>query len=149
MSEMGSHVAFEYLKHKLWPKEGSRVKVPIWLPTTKSQKSPLIYLCAGDMPNIFGKILTRAIILLWTSFQLKVCKKNYRPLKLQEYQFQEFWNSRLGNPKTKWHLSVTPMAKHKDKREGGGFPQVRAMVSLVNPCMLVVRLCTKNVWIKH
>jgi hypothetical protein len=40
MSKMGSHDPFGYLKHKLWPKEGSGVKVPIWLPTTKSQKSP-------------------------------------------------------------------------------------------------------------
>jgi hypothetical protein len=28
---MSSHVPFEYLKHKLWPKEGSGVKMPIWL----------------------------------------------------------------------------------------------------------------------
>jgi hypothetical protein len=36
---MGSHRPFGHLKHKLWPKEGSRVKLAIWLPTTKSQKS--------------------------------------------------------------------------------------------------------------
>ncbi len=30
---------FGYLKHNLWPKEGSGVKVPIWLPIIKSQKS--------------------------------------------------------------------------------------------------------------
>jgi hypothetical protein len=29
MSKMGLHVPFEYLKYKLWPKEGSKVKVPI------------------------------------------------------------------------------------------------------------------------
>ncbi len=29
MSKMGLHVPFEYLKHKLWPKEGLGVKVPI------------------------------------------------------------------------------------------------------------------------
>jgi len=29
-----------YLKHKLWPKERSGVKLPIWLLTTKSQESP-------------------------------------------------------------------------------------------------------------
>jgi len=33
------HDPFEYLKHKLWSKEGLEVKVPIWLPTTKSQES--------------------------------------------------------------------------------------------------------------
>jgi hypothetical protein len=40
MSKMSSHDPFGYLKHKLWPKEGLRVKLPIWLPPTKSQESP-------------------------------------------------------------------------------------------------------------
>jgi hypothetical protein len=37
------------------------------------------------------------------------------------------------------------MAKHKVyyKGEGGGFPQVRAMVSLVNPNLHVACPCTK------
>jgi hypothetical protein len=29
MSKMGLHDPFEYLKHKLWPKEGSKVKFSI------------------------------------------------------------------------------------------------------------------------
>jgi len=43
-------------------------------------------------------------------------------------------------------LSVGPMAKHKIyyKGEGGGLLQVRAMVSLVNSCLFVVRPCTKS-----
>jgi len=36
----GSHIPFEYLKHKLWLKEGSRIKLPIWFLTTKSEESP-------------------------------------------------------------------------------------------------------------
>jgi len=38
-----------------------------------------------------------------------------------------------------------PMAKHKIyyKGEGGGFPQVQAVVNLVNLCLPVVRPCTK------
>jgi hypothetical protein len=36
MSEMGSHDPFGHLKHKLWSKERSGVKLTIWLPTTKS-----------------------------------------------------------------------------------------------------------------
>jgi hypothetical protein len=39
MSKMGSYDPFEYLKHKLWPKEGAGVKLAVWLPTTTSQKS--------------------------------------------------------------------------------------------------------------
>jgi len=51
----------------------------------------------------------------------------------------------FGNPRTKWHLGVSPVAKHKIyyKGEGGGFPQVRVVVSLVSPCLLVARPCTK------
>jgi hypothetical protein len=36
---MDSHDSFGHLKHKLWPKERSRVKLTIWLPTTKSWES--------------------------------------------------------------------------------------------------------------
>jgi hypothetical protein len=40
MFEIGSHDPFGHLKHKLWLKEGSRVKLAIWFLTTKSQESP-------------------------------------------------------------------------------------------------------------
>jgi hypothetical protein len=39
MSKMASHEPFGHLQYKLWQKEGSRVKLPIWLPTTKSRES--------------------------------------------------------------------------------------------------------------
>jgi hypothetical protein len=35
---MGLHDPFGYLKHKLWSKERSRVKLAVWLLTTKSQE---------------------------------------------------------------------------------------------------------------
>jgi hypothetical protein len=40
MSKMGSHDPFEHLKHKLWPKERSGVKLTIWLLITKSRELP-------------------------------------------------------------------------------------------------------------
>jgi hypothetical protein len=57
----------------------------------------------------------------------------------------------LGSPRTKWHLGVDPVARHivYYKGEGGGFPQVRAVVNLVNLCLLVARLCTKNIQTTH
>jgi hypothetical protein len=41
----------------------------------------------------------------------------------------------LGSPRTKNHLNVAPVERHRAyyKGEGGGFPQVRAVVSLVCP----------------
>jgi hypothetical protein len=51
----------------------------------------------------------------------------------------------------KWHVSVASRVNHKEyyKGEGGGFPQIRAMLSFVNPCMLVVRPFTKSAPIMH
>jgi hypothetical protein len=51
----------------------------------------------------------------------------------------------FGSPKTKSHLDVAPVKRRRVyyKGEGGGFPQVRAMVSLVNPRSHVARLSTK------
>jgi len=39
MSKMASHVPFGHLKPKLWAKEGSGVKLAVWLPTIKSRES--------------------------------------------------------------------------------------------------------------
>jgi hypothetical protein len=46
----------------------------------------------------------------------------------------------------KGHLDVAPMERRRKyyKGEGGGFPQVRAMVSLVSPRLLVVYPNTKS-----
>jgi len=43
--KMGSHDPFGYLKHKLWPKKGPEVKLPIWFLTTKSQKRHDLVMC--------------------------------------------------------------------------------------------------------
>jgi len=57
----------------------------------------------------------------------------------------------FGSLETKWHLGAGPVARHKVyyKGEGGGFPQVRVMVSLVSPNLPVVSLCTKSVSTMH
>jgi hypothetical protein len=39
MSKMASHESFGHLQHKLWWKEGPKVKLAIWLPATKSRES--------------------------------------------------------------------------------------------------------------
>jgi len=57
----------------------------------------------------------------------------------------------LGSPGTKCHLDVGPVAKHKVyyKGEGGGFPQVRVVVSFVSLSLFVVRLSTKSSLAMH
>jgi hypothetical protein len=55
------------------------------------------------------------------------------------------------NRATKCHLDVAPVERHRVyyKGEGGGFPQVQAMVNLVSPRLLVARLSTKSAQTMH
>jgi hypothetical protein len=57
----------------------------------------------------------------------------------------------LGSPGTKNHLDVGLVERHKVdyKGEGGGFPQVQAVVSFVNPSLPVARPNTKSAPIMH
>jgi hypothetical protein len=57
----------------------------------------------------------------------------------------------LGSPGTKCHLDVALMKKHRVyyKGEGGGFPQVQDVVSLVSPSLPVVCPSTKSVQTMH
>jgi len=57
----------------------------------------------------------------------------------------------LGSPGTKSHLDVGLMEKHKVdyKGEGGGFPQIQAMVSLVSPSLPMAHPSTKSAPIMH
>jgi hypothetical protein len=76
--------------------------------------------------------------MLWVSKVAKVLIS--RIAKLLTW---ESWEKR--------HLDVASITCHKEyyKGEGGGFPQLRAMVSLVNPCMPMVRSCTKTALTMH
>ncbi len=63
---------------------------------------------------------------------------------------------RIAKPPTwesqeKLHLDVALVVCHGKyyKGEGGGFPQIRTMVSFVNPYVPVADMCTKNVPIMH
>ncbi len=57
----------------------------------------------------------------------------------------------FGSPRTKNHLDVSLVERHEIyyKGEGGGFPQVRAVVSLVSLSLPVVCPNTKSVPIMH
>jgi hypothetical protein len=57
----------------------------------------------------------------------------------------------LGSPRTKWHLGAGPVASHRiyQKGEGGGIPQVRAVVSLMSLSLPVVSPSTKSASTMH
>ncbi len=126
-------------------------------PDHKKSRIDPIHLAAGGVPHIVGKLSTRATTLLQTAPQSEVYSQSYRAPKLQESQLVGFRDSHSGVPGEKSHLDVSSMASHivYYKGEGGGFPQVRAMVSLVCPCCSwlvlapkVFQLCTNHfVWV--
>ncbi len=59
--------------------------------------------------------------------------------------------SQLWELGTKCHLDVSPMASHKVyyKGEGGDFPQVQAVVSLVSPSLPVTHPNTQSAPTMH
>jgi len=148
-------------------KKGSEVELPIWLPTRKSQES-----------TWFTWLHTTCHIPLESSRQeLQLCFRPHFDLrstrKVMGFQSLERPNWRdFGTPTResrgslagvpgvlgeKSHLDVGPVERCKvyHKGEGGGFPQVGAVVSLVCPCCpwlvlapKVLQLCTNHfVWV--
>jgi hypothetical protein len=95
-----------------------------------------IYLAADNVPHTVGKFSTRVTTLLQTALRSEVCSQSYGAPKSQESPLAGFWDSHAGVPRKKNHLDVGPMERSRVyyKGEGGGFPQVWAVVSLVCPC---------------
>ncbi len=152
MSKMGSLSSFEHLKHKLWPKEGPGVELSVWLPTTKSREST-----SSRCP-----IRECDMALESSRRELQLCFRPHRDprsaRKVMGLQSPEspIWRD-FESPGKNNHLDVASVASHRVyyKGEGGGFHQVRAVVSLVCPCCpwfvlapRVLQLCTNHfVWV--
>jgi len=156
MSKMGSHCSFKHLKHKLWPKEGPRVKLPIWLPTRKSRESTR-FICLKTTCNIPLESSRRELQLcLRPNFNQRFFRKvmglqNRRSPNCRDFGIPTQESRERKAP------DVSSVASHKVyyKGEGGGFPQVRAVVNLVCPCCSwlvlaprVLQLCINHfVWV--
>jgi hypothetical protein len=144
MFKMGSNDPFGYLKHKLWTKKGSKIKLAIWLATIKVQNRLDFLMCrwcatyrwkAFDEGYNFALNFTSIEGLhtkLWASKVMGVLILGISGLS-------------FGSLGTKLHLGVGPVARHMEyyMGDGGGFTHVQVVVSLVSPCLLVAHSCTK------
>jgi hypothetical protein len=144
-SKMGSHEPFGHLQHKLWQKEKSGVKLAIWLSTTESWESTR-YLCVQmecDMP------------LESSWWELQLCFRPH-PDQRSEQEVMAPQSCRSPTlavsglptpPGQNGHLDVGLVKRHIEYYvgEGGGFPQVQGVVSLVNSKSLVICPSTKGV----
>jgi hypothetical protein len=121
MSKMGFHDPFGWLKHKLWPKEGPKVKLTIWLPSTK----------VGNPPDFLA--FRWQVTYCW-----KALNKGYNfSLNLTSIEglHTKLWASKVAGVLIlgisgisrlshwslgiKWHLSDGPMARHIVYYKGG------------------------------
>jgi hypothetical protein len=157
MSKMGSHCSFGHPKRKLWPKEGPGVKLPgvcqFWLSTRNTW------------------LQTTCDIPLESSRQeLQLCfRPHFDPRSARKVMglqspgspagrdfgtpARESWESR--ERKAIWMWVPWRVTEYTIRGEGGGFPQVRAVVSLVCSCCpwlvpapKVLQLCTNHfVWV--
>ncbi len=110
-----------------------------------------------DIP--LGKLLTKATTLLHIAPRSEVYLQSYGVPKSRESRLARFRDSHSKVPGKKSHLDVGLVERYKIyyKGEGGGFPQVRAVVSLVCPCCSwlvlapkVLQLCTNHlVWVVY
>jgi len=124
----------------------------------KKSGSDPIYLVVEGVQHTIENLSTRATTLIESASRSKVFSQSYGAPKSQESQLARFRDSHSRVLGEKSHLDVGFVASHRvyHKGEGGGFPQVRAVVSLVCPCCpwfivapKVFQLCTNHfVWVR-
>jgi len=131
---MASHWPFGHLQPKLWAKEGPRVKLTIWLSTIKSRESTFSrrpnWECDTSLKS------SRRGLQLW----FKTCPDpslGWGAMVVQSFGSPARTLSGLhfGSPNKMCHLDVASATSRREYYigEGGGFPRVRAVVSLVCP----------------
>jgi hypothetical protein len=134
MSKMGLHRPFGHLKHKLWSKKDRELN---W----QSDSWPL------KVGNQFNFVVCRQnVTYRWKAFDegynFALNRIAIGGLHMKLYASKVAGVSTvgisklpLGSPRTKSHLDVALVERRKVsyKGEGGGFPQVRVVVSLVCP----------------
>jgi len=149
MSKMGLHDPFENLKHKLWPKEGLKIKLAIWFSTIKHQEW-IWFPCVQVVCNILLKRNWQGLQLCFKPhLNRKSTHKVMGPKVARVPTLAILGLGVSGKNAIGWGL----VEKHKVycKGEGCNFPQVRAMMSLLNSNCLwlvitpkVLQLCTNH-----
>jgi len=143
MSKMASHEPFGHLQHKLWLKEGSAVKLIVWLPTTKKSGIDPIPVCAGEVRHNFEESYNFGLDLV----PIRVRGEKLWASKVPRVQTEIILGLHFGSLGKKSHLdaSVVESCTEYYMGEGGGFPRVRAVVSQVSPRLPVTCPYTKRV----
>jgi hypothetical protein len=131
---MAWHWPFGHLRPRLWAKEGLGVKLIIWHPTTKSQESTFfrhpIWVCNMALER------SRRGLQLWFRRRCdRTLQSGVMVVQSSESPAGTISGLHFGSPGNLCHLDVvfTASCREYNMGEGGGFPRVRAVVSLVCP----------------
>jgi hypothetical protein len=152
MSKMGSHRPFGHFKHKLWPKEGPRVKLAIWLWPLKVRNRPNFVAHRWHVA-CHWKALDERYNFAWNLISIQGLHAKLWGPKVAGVPTLAISGLPLGSPETKSHLDVGTMERCRVYYKGKvvASPQVRAMVSLVSlncPWLVlapkVLQLCTNH-----
>ncbi len=134
ISKMVSHWSFGHLQPKLWAKEGPRVKLTVWLPTTKSQESTSswhpIWVC-----NIALERSRQGLQLWFRPRHNWTLQSGVMAIQSSGSPTGTILGLHFGSPGNLCHLDVasTTSCREYYMGEGGGFPRIRVVVSLVCP----------------
>jgi hypothetical protein len=131
---MPSHWQFGHLQPKLWVKERPRVKLAIWLLITKSRESTCsrrpIWACDMELER------SRRGLQLWFRPHCDPTLQS-RVMAVQSSKSPAGTISgfHFGSPGNLCHSDVASPTSRREyyMGEGGGFPRVQAVVSLVCP----------------
>jgi hypothetical protein len=119
---MASHWSFEHMQPKLWEKEGSGVKLAIWLPTTKSRESTSSRHPIRKYDMALEK--SRRGLQLWLRPR---CDRTLQSIVMAVQNFRSPTGTisglHFGSPKKLCHWDVASIVSCKEyyMGEGGGF----------------------------
>jgi hypothetical protein len=147
MSKTGLHDPFGFVNISYGQKKGQELN---WQFNSRALKVRIHhdFLACKWHDTYFWKDLDKGYNFSWNLISIKGLHSKLWASKVAKVLISRL---QLGSPRTKWHLGVGHVVRQREyyKGEGGGFLQVRAVLSLVNPCLLVVRMCTKNAPTMH
>jgi hypothetical protein len=131
---MASHWQFGHLQPKLWAKEGPGVKLAVWLPTTKSLESTSSQRRLEECDSTLES--SRRELQHW--FRTRPDPSSGRgamAVQSSGSPVGTLSGLHFGSPNKMCHSDVASVTSHREyyMGEGGGFPWVRAVVSLVCP----------------
>jgi hypothetical protein len=140
MSKMSLYDPFGHFKHKLWPKARPTVKLAFFCVRWRADS----LVCKWRATHHW-KVLDEGKFFDLDLISIRGLHTKLWAPKVTEVPTLGISRLPHGILGTKWHLGVGPMARHRVyyKGEGGGFPQVQTMMSLVSPWLPVVCSCTK------